>query len=396
MLKGKKILIGISGGIAAYKIPLLVRQYKKAGAEVKIILTPASLDFISPLVLSTLSGNRVLTSTISKDKTHWENHVDLALWADVFIVAPATANTIAKMANGICDNLLMAVYLSAKCPVMFAPAMDLDMYKHPSFARNREILLSYGNIEIPAEEGFLASGLIGKGRLAEPETIFWETIALFSKEGKFKGKHILINAGPTFEAIDPVRFIGNRSTGKMGIAIAQEAALQGAEVHLVLGPSTEEVLHPSVKVTRVESADEMFKACVESWKEADMAILSAAVADFKPISANNQKIKKESGVDTMSIELVKNPDILKTLGQTKKDHQLLIGFALETNNAIEYGMSKIVKKNLDLIVVNTLEDSGAGFGHSTNKVTIINKQNKINTFELKSKTLVAKDILNSI
>lgn len=396
MLKGKKILIGVSGGIAAYKIPLLVRQYKKAGAEVKIILTPASLDFVSPLVLSTLSGNRVLTSTISEDKSQWENHVDLALWADVFIVAPATANTIAKMANGICDNLLLAVYLSAKCPVMFAPAMDLDMYKHPSFEKNRATLLEYGNVEIPAEEGFLASGLIGKGRLAEPETIFWQTVALFSKEGKFKGKHILINAGPTYEAIDPVRFIGNRSTGKMGIAIAEEAALQGAKVNLVLGPSAEVVNHPLVNVIRVESAEEMYKACTQIWPQADIAILSAAVADFKPKSSTYQKIKKTPGMDEMSIDLIQNPDILKTLGQTKKENQLLIGFALETNNAIEYGKSKIEKKNLDLIVVNTLEDDGAGFGHSTNKVTIITKQNKINTFELKSKTLVAKDILNSI
>lgn len=396
MLKGKKILIGVSGGIAAYKIPLLVRQYKKAGAEVKVILTPASLDFVSPLVLSTLSGNRVLTSTISEDKTQWENHVDIALWADLFIIAPATANTLAKMANGICDNLLLAVYLSAKCPVIFAPAMDLDMYKHPSFVKNRQTLLDYGNIEIPAEEGFLASGLIGKGRLAEPETIFWHTVAQFSKEGKFKGKHILINAGPTYEAIDPVRFIGNRSTGKMGIALAQEAAMQGAKVDLVLGPSSESVNHPMVRVTRVESAEEMYKACVEVWKDVDIAILSAAVADFKPKLSTDQKIKKTPGMNEMSIELVQNPDILKTLGQNKKEHQTLVGFALETNNAIEYGKSKIEKKNLDLIVVNTLEDSGAGFGHSTNKVTIITKQNKINTFELKSKTLVAKDILNSI
>lgn len=396
MLKGKKILIGVSGGIAAYKIPLLVRQYKKAGAEVKIILTPASLDFVSPLVLSTLSGNRVLTSTISEDKSHWENHVELALWADLFIVAPATANTIAKMANGICDNLLLAVYLSAKCPVMFAPAMDLDMYKHPSFVNNRKTLLSYGNIEIPAEEGFLASGLTGKGRLAEPDTIFWQTIAQFSTTGKFKGKHLLINAGPTFEAIDPVRFIGNRSTGKMGIALAQEAAMQGAKVDLILGPSSESVKHPLVNVTRVESAEDMFTVCVEVWKQVDIAILSAAVADFKPKLSTNKKIKKSPGMDEMSIDLVQNPDILKTLGQTKKPEQILVGFALETNNAIEYGKSKIEKKNLDLIVVNTLEDDGAGFGHSTNKVTIITKQNKINTFELKSKTLVAKDILNSI
>lgn len=396
MLKGKKILIGVSGGIAAYKIPLLVRQYKKAGAEVKIILTPASLDFVSPLVLSTLSGNKVLTSTISTDKTQWENHVDIALWADVFIVAPATANTLAKMANGICDNLLLAVYLSAKCPVMFAPAMDLDMYKHPSFVRNRQTLLDYGNIEIPAEEGFLASGLIGKGRLAEPETIYWHTVAQFSKTGKFQGKHILINAGPTFEAIDPVRFIGNRSTGKMGIALAQEAALQGATVDLILGPSAEQVNHPMVSVTRVESASEMYEACVNVWKYADIGILTAAVADFKPKYSANQKIKKTSEEDGMSIELIQNPDILKTLGQTKQGSQLLVGFALETNNALEYGKSKILKKNLDLIVINTLEDEGAGFGHSTNKVTIITKQNKIDTFELKSKTLVAKDILNSI
>ncbi len=396
MLKDKKILIGVSGGIAAYKIPLLVRQYKKAGAEVKIILTPASLDFVSPLVLSTLSGNRVLTSTISENKTEWENHVDIALWADVFIIAPATANTIAKMANGICDNLLLAVYLSAKCPVIFAPAMDLDMFKHPSFEKNRKTLLEYGNIEIPAEEGFLASGLIGKGRLAEPETIFWQTVAYFSKEGKFKGKHILINAGPTYEAIDPVRFIGNRSTGKMGIAIAQEAALQGAKVDLVLGPSSEQINHPLVNVVRVESAEEMFKACISIWKHTDIAILSAAVADFKPKSSTDQKIKKTPGVDEMSINLVQNPDILKTLGRTKTESQILVGFALETNNAIEYGKIKIKKKNLDLIVVNTLEDDGAGFGHATNKVTIITKQNKIDTFELKSKTLVAKDILNSI
>jgi len=396
VLKDKKILLGVSGGIAAYKIPSLVRLYKKAGAEVKIILTPASLDFVSPLVLSTLSGNKVVTSTISADKTSWENHVELALWADVFVVAPATANTIAKMAHGICDNLLLAVYLSAKCPVMFAPAMDLDMYKHPTFTNNRKLLLSYGNVEIPAEDGFLASGLIGKGRLAEVDHILWQTIALFSKEGKFQGKKILINAGPTHEAIDPVRFIGNRSTGKMGIALAEEAARQGGEVHLVLGPTTETVNHPLVKVYRIESADELFDQCTKIWKTADIAILSAAVADYKPKSSSSQKIKKDSSASLNTIDLVENKDVLKTLGKTKKEGQVLVGFALETNNAIEFAKKKIEKKNLDFIVVNTLEDKGAGFGHSTNKVSIITKRNKIDTFELKSKTLVAKDILNSL
>ncbi|MCT4665566.1 MAG: bifunctional phosphopantothenoylcysteine decarboxylase/phosphopantothenate--cysteine ligase CoaBC [Flavobacteriales bacterium] len=394
MLEGKKILLGITGGIAAYKIPLLVRLYKKAGAEVKIIQTPASLDFVSPLVLSTLSGNPVVSHTISEDKTQWNNHVELALWADLMIIAPATANTLAKMAQGICDNLLLATYLSAKCPIIFVPAMDLDMYQHPSFLRNRKTLLEYGNIEIPAEEGFLASGLVGKGRMAEPETIYWKTVAHFST-GNLSGKKVLINAGPTYEAIDPVRFIGNRSTGKMGIALATEAALRGAEVTLVLGPSSQEIAHPNILVKRVESAQEMYEECVATFENVDLAILSAAVADFKVKNASDQKIKKKKGT-LPSLEFELNPDILAHLGTLKKDHQTLVGFALETQNAIEYGKQKLVKKNLDFIVVNTLEDAGAGFGHDTNKVILIDKRNKINKFELKSKWAVAKDIFESI
>jgi phosphopantothenoylcysteine decarboxylase/phosphopantothenate--cysteine ligase len=394
LLKGKKILLGVCGGIAAYKIPLLVRMYKKAGAEVRIIQTPASLDFVSPLVLSTLSGEKVLTHTISEDKTSWNNHVDLALWADVFVIAPATANTIAKMANGLCDNLLLATYLSCKCPVIYAPAMDLDMYKHPSFKINQEKLQLFGNIEIPAETGFLASGLEGQGRLAEPETIYWRTVAHFSS-GSLSGKRILINAGPTYEKIDPVRFIGNRSSGKMGIALAQEAALRGAEVYLVLGPTKETVYHPNIIVEHVESAQEMFNACTKIFPKMDAAILSAAVADFKPKNAVNKKIKKQDG-QIPSLEFDLNPDILQTLSFSKSENQTIIGFALETNDAVENAIKKIKKKKLDYIVLNTLEDNGAGFGHNTNKVSIITKQNKITKFELKSKTDVAKDILDNI
>ncbi|MGB0428074.1 MAG: bifunctional phosphopantothenoylcysteine decarboxylase/phosphopantothenate--cysteine ligase CoaBC [Flavobacteriales bacterium] len=395
MLAGKHILVGVTGGIAAYKIPLLVRQLKQAGAEVKLIQTPASLHFVSPLVLSTLSQNPVPHQLIASDGQTWENHVELALWADVFLIAPATANTISKMANGLCDNLLMSVYLSAKCPVMLAPAMDLDMHKHPSFHRNIARLKQDGIIEIPAETGFLASGLSGQGRMAEPETLFWQVVAQCSGEGKWKGKTILINAGPTHEAIDPVRYIGNRSTGKMGIALAQEAAMQGAEVHLVLGPSQEKIHHPNVNLYRIQTAEELLDQCLELWTKADLAILSAAVADFKPKSAKHQKIKKTE-TQNLTIELEENPDVLMQLSKNKQNHQTLVGFALETQNGLAYAQDKLKRKALDYIVLNTLSDKGAGFGFETNKITIVDKHNKITNFELKSKANVAIDILNTI
>jgi phosphopantothenoylcysteine decarboxylase/phosphopantothenate--cysteine ligase len=391
VLRGKKILIGVTAGIAAYKIPSLVRILKKAGALVQVVQTPASLGFVSPVVLSTLSGN-TCPSKFYSEEGEWNNHVELALWADLILIAPLTANTLAKMAHGFCDNLVLATYLSAKCPVFFAPAMDLDMYAHPTTRENINRLKSFGNIEIPAEKGFLASGLEGEGRMAEPETIYTSLLGHFSN-GFLNGKKILINAGPTYEAIDPVRFIGNRSSGRMGIALAEKAALAGAEVELVLGPSVIPIENPNIRVHRVESAQEMYDHCTRLFPEMDAAILSAAVADFKVTNASDQKIKKEDGADSISLTL--NPDILKTLGSIK-EKQILIGFALETNDELENAKKKIKKKNLDYIVLNSLNDKGAGFGHITNKIQIIDKENKIYDFELKTKTELASDILNTV
>ena len=395
VLNGKKILLGISGGIAAYKTASLVRLFIKAGAHVQVIMTPASKDFITPLTLSTLSKNPVYSSFYdeNEDNQKWNNHVEFGLWADLILIAPATANTLSKMANGICDNLLIATYLSAKCPVYIAPAMDLDMYIHPSTQGSFEVLESYGNTIIPAESGELASGLSGEGRMAEPENIIAFLEADLESKLPLKGKKILITAGPTYEAIDPVRFIGNHSSGKMGFDIAQSAANLGASVILVSGPSHLNIENDLVKVVRVVSAEEMYVACHKYFSDVDVVIAAAAVADYKSKNVVLQKIKKTS--TSFTIELVKTKDILASLGQIKKN-QFLIGFALETENEIENAKLKIQKKNLDLIVLNSLRDEGAGFGKLTNKITFIDKNFKVEYMELKSKVAVANDILNKV
>lgn len=393
MLHGKKIVLGVTGSIAAYKAALLVRLLKKQGAEVSVVMTASASDFISPLTLATLSGNPVQSAFTSNPETGvWNNHVELGLWADVMVIAPATANTIGKMANGICDNLLQAVYLSAKCPVLIAPAMDLDMYRHPSVKSNLEKLSAFGNRVMKAGYGELASGLTGEGRMPEPEEIVTELESLFSKKKVLKGKKVLITAGPTYEMIDPVRFIGNFSTGKMGIQLAEEAHALGAEVVLVCGPSSVSS-SPEIDRINVTSAAEMLEACEKHFESAHVAILSAAVADYRPVHQATQKIKKHEA--SMQIELESTPDILKTLGG-KKQHQILVGFALETDHELENAGKKLQSKNLDLIVLNSLQDKGAGFGHDTNKVTILHKSNKISRFELKSKQEVARDILQEI
>ncbi len=395
VLNGKKILLGISGGIAAYKTASLVRLFIKAGAHVQVIMTPASKDFITPLTLSTLSKNPVYSSFYEKENENekWNNHVELGLWADLMIIAPATANTLSKMVNGICDNILIATYLSAKCPIYFAPAMDLDMYKHPSTIESFSKLKEYNNTIIPAENGELASGLSGEGRMAEPENIIRFLEADLESRLPLKGKKILITAGPTYESIDPVRFIGNHSTGKMGFDLATCAANMGASVILVTGPSHLRIDNPSVEIIRVVSAQDMFEVCHRYYDEVDVAIASAAVADYKPKNVAVQKIKKAA--DHFTIELEKTKDILASLGENKKN-QFLVGFALETENEIENAKLKIQKKNLDLIVLNSLQDEGAGFGKSTNKVTFIDKNFNIEPMELKSKEAVAIDILNKI
>lgn len=395
ILSGKNILLGITAGIAAYKTAPLVRLFIKAGANVKVVMTPASKDFVTPLTLSTLSNNPVHSSFVNEDEDDavWNSHVELGLWADFMLVAPATANTMAKMANGVCDNLLLAVYLSAKCPIYFAPAMDLDMYKHPTTRRTFKILKSFDNIIIPATTGELASGLIGEGRMAEPEDIvkFIENDIL--NKLPLKGKTVLITAGPTYEAIDPVRFIGNHSSGKMGFEIAKSAANNGAQVILITGPTNQKVEHSLIKTISVVSAESMYNEVHKHYKTVDVAILSAAVADYKPKNVSEIKIKKKD--EALTLELTKTKDILASLGEVKKN-QLLVGFALETNNELKNAKSKLNKKNLDLIVLNSLNDKGAGFGGNTNKVTIIDKQENITKFELKSKTEVAQDLINII
>jgi phosphopantothenoylcysteine decarboxylase/phosphopantothenate--cysteine ligase len=395
VLSGKKILLGVSGGIAAYKTASLVRLFIKAGAHVQVIMTPASKDFITPLTLSTLSKNPVHSSFFKQDEENemWNNHVELGLWADLMVIAPATANTLSKMANGTCDNLLIAVYLSAKCPVYFAPAMDLDMYKHPSTISSFNSLQSFGNTLIPAEIGELASGLSGEGRMAEPENIVSFLEADLQSRLPLKGKKILITAGPTYEAIDPVRFIGNHSSGKMGFDIANSAANLGASVILVSGPTVFKVDHSLIKLINVVSALEMYDACHQFFNEVDVVIAAAAVSDYKPKQVATQKIKKAE--DNFFIELEKTKDILASLGTTKKN-QFLIGFALETENEIENAKGKIQKKNLDLIVLNSLQDEGAGFGKLTNKVTFIDKDFNVEVMKLKSKEAVADDILNKV
>ena len=391
-LENKKIIIGITGGIAAYKINYLVRDFVKAGAEVRIVMTKPTEDFVSPLTLSTLSRNKVYTDFYDENKT-WNNHVELALWADVMLIAPCTANTLAKIANGICDNFLMAVYMSAKCPVIIAPAMDLDMYAHPAVTRNLNIIESFGHKIIPAEYGELASGLIGQGRLAEPETIFRTVGNEFTDtDAAFAGKKILITAGPTYENIDPVRFIGNHSSGKMGFDLAKEAAKRGAEVTLISGPSSQKTDDKNIDVYRVTSAQEMFDEVFKHYENTDIAIMSAAVADYTPKVKATEKIKKNE--QELTIELIKNKDILRTMGE-KKTHQFLVGFALETQNEEENAKGKLVKKNLDMIVLNSLRDEGAGFANATNKIKIFTPTGG-QSFTLKSKEEVACDILNFI
>ena len=393
-MKGKKILIGVCGSIAAYKTALLIRLLMKAGAEVKVIMTPSATDFITPLTLSTLSKNPVGLNYFNSQTGEWANHVENGLWADVLIIAPATANTLGKMANGICDNLLIATYLSAKCPVFFAPAMDLDMYIHPSTKRNIDLLKSYGNRLIEVGHGELASGLSGDGRMQEPEIIFDTLRNFFLNSNSLQGKKILVTAGPTYEAIDPVRFLGNRSSGKMGFAIADQLAMRGAEVTLVSGPTHLKNKNHNIQLTLVESAQEMFKACMSDFSKMDVIIMSAAVADYKPLEIADQKIKKKS--DELSIKLVPTQDILKEMGVMKKGNQFLVGFALETENEVENAKEKLTRKNLDLIVLNSLNDIGGGFNSDTNKITIINKAGQQQSFAMKSKSEVAQDLVNVI
>ena len=395
VLSGKKIVLGISGGIAAYKTATLVRLFIKAGAEVQVIMTPASKDFVTPLTLSTLSKNPVYSTFYNEEDENasWNNHVEIGLWADLMLIAPATANTMSKMTNGTCDNLLLATYLSAKCPVYFAPAMDLDMYKHPSTLASFTALKSFGNIMIPAESGELASGLSGEGRMAEPENIIAFIENDIAEKLPLRGKKILITAGPTYEAIDPVRFIGNHSSGKMGFEIANEAAKLGAEVTLISGPAHLNVENKLIRLVRVVSAEEMYNQCHNYFENTDVAIAAAAVADYRPKNVASQKIKKQES--SFNIELERTKDILASLGQIKKN-QFLIGFALETENEIENAKAKIQKKNLDLIVLNSLQDDGAGFGTPTNKVTFIDSKFNIEPMNLKSKGKVAQDILNKV
>ncbi len=395
VLSGKNVLLGITGGIAAYKTAALVRLFIKSGASVKVVMTESAKDFITPLTLSTLSKNPVLSSFINDDEenTVWNNHVELGLWADIMLIAPATANTLSKMANGISDNLLLATYLSAKCPVYFAPAMDLDMYKHKSTQNTFNTLKSFGNIMIPASHGELASGLVGEGRMAEPEEIISFIEADVLSKLPLKNKKVLITAGPTFEAIDPVRFIGNHSSGKMGFELAVEASNLGAEVFLITGPTHISIQHSLIHVTRVTTAEEMYQKAHDAYSNVDIAILAAAVADYKPKKSATEKIKKDDTSLTIELELTK--DILASLGDIKK-HQYLVGFALETTNETENAKAKLFKKNLDAIVLNSLNDEGAGFGNSTNKITFIDKELNIIPFNLKSKADVAKDIFNEI
>ena len=395
MLSGKNILLGISGGIAAYKTTFLVRLLIKAGAQVKVVMTQSAGSFVSPLTLSTLSKNPVLMDFVNEEdgSLSWNNHVELGLWADIMLIAPATANTLSKMANGTCDNLLLATYLSAKCPVYFAPAMDLDMYKHPSTKNSLDKLQSFGNTMIPAESGELASGLHGEGRMAEPEDIISFIETDLSKGLPLTDKKVLITAGPTQEAIDPVRFLGNRSTGTMGFELAKKAANLGAKVILVSGPTHLNIDHKNIELIRVTSAQDMYEVCHEHYADMNVAICAAAVADYRPKTVASEKVKKQEG--DMKIELERTPDILMSLGEAKKN-QFLVGFALETQNELENAKGKLKKKNLDGIVLNSLKDDGAGFGGSTNKITFIDKNSEIKTFDLKTKPEVASDIWEEI
>ncbi|HEY0743471.1 MAG TPA: bifunctional phosphopantothenoylcysteine decarboxylase/phosphopantothenate--cysteine ligase CoaBC [Chryseosolibacter sp.] len=394
MLTGKKILLGVSGSIAAYKSAVLVRLLVKAGADVKVVMTKSAHDFITPLTLSTLSKNPVLTDFVKDESGQWNNHVELGLWADCMLIAPASANTLAKFASGLCDNLLSAVYLSARCEVFFAPAMDLDMLQHPSTKGNIARLQSFGNRLIEPGYGELASGLTGNGRMAEPEEIVAVLEKHFSSSQVLKGKNVLVTAGPTHEAIDPVRFIGNHSSGKMGFAIAEALAEKGAIVNLVTGPTQQHTKHPRINVKHVTSAEEMYNACATLFPTADITVLSAAVADYKPAVTATQKIKKKD--EELTLTLTKTHDIAASLGKLKHNGQIIVGFALETEQEQTNALKKLESKNFDLIVLNSLNDKGAGFGHDTNKITLIDRQQKSRTFELKSKKEVASDIVNAI
>lgn len=394
MLKNKKILLGVCGSIAAYKTALLIRLLVKEGAEVKVIMTPSALHFITPLTLSTLSKNPVFSAFSDSPDGTWNNHVELGLWADLFLIAPATSSTLGKMANAITDNLLLATYASARCPVWIAPAMDLDMWLHPANQKNIHYLTSIGNHLIEPDSGELASGLEGKGRMAEPEALCKLISKFFNENKPYQGKNILVTAGPTFENIDPVRFIGNHSSGKMGFALAEAFAQLGGKVTLVAGPSHEQVQSPQVQRVNVVSALEMYEACLQSAQTADIVVMAAAVADYRPQNTSTTKIKKKE--ETLTLELVKNPDILKALGERKQAGQILVGFALETDNELENAQTKLRNKNLDLIVLNSMRDKGAGFKTDTNQVTLISKSGEITKISLAHKSIVAKEIVNAL
>ena len=394
-LQGKHILVGVTGGIAAYKMATVIREFKKKGAEVKVVMTPMAKQFITPLTLATLSQNPILVDFFDPENGAWNSHVSLGIWADAYLIAPATANTIGKMANGIADNLLLTSYLSAKCPVFVAPAMDLDMYAHPAVQKNIETLRSRGNHIIDAEEGFLASGLTGKGRMAEPSTIVDSLEHYFNSINDLKGKKVMITAGPTYEKIDPVRFIGNYSSGKMGYALAEECASRGADVILVSGPVSLNPVHPNIKKISVESAGEMFDAAVENSSDADVEILCAAVADYTPAQRADKKIKREK-TGEMSIDLIPTKDIAAHLGKIKKEGQLMVGFALETDNEEVNAVDKCARKNLDFIVLNSLNNKNTCFQSDTNMITIFDKDGSRHPYEFKPKREVAKDIVDHI
>lgn len=393
-LKGRKIIVGVTGSIAAYKAALLIRLLKKQGAHVQVIMTSEAQNFITPLTLATLSGNPVLSSYYNTENGVWHNHVELGIWADALLIAPATANTIGKFANGITDNLLSAVYLSARCPVLIAPAMDLDMLRHPSTRNNLDTLKSFGNRIINPASGELASGLVGEGRLSEPEEIVRELEKLFSERASVKGKKVLITSGPTVEPFDPVRFVSNHSTGKMGYELAKAFDDAGAEVTLVSGPVHLKSPAETIKLVKIQTAEEMYNACLAQVTEADLVIFAAAVADYRPAEVLSQKMKKSE--DTLQWQLTKNRDIAKTLGSEKKAGQIMIGFALETDNEIENARKKLLSKNLDMVILNSLNDEGAGFGHDTNKITVIEADGSATPFVLKSKEETAWDILSIV
>ncbi|HOV12437.1 MAG TPA: bifunctional phosphopantothenoylcysteine decarboxylase/phosphopantothenate--cysteine ligase CoaBC [Bacteroidales bacterium] len=394
MLKGKKILIGITGSIAAYKIPLLIRLLKKEGADVQVLVTPTAKDFVTPLTLATLSGHPVLCEGFDPDDGAWHSHIEWGSWADIFLIAPVSANTLAKMANGLADNLLTTTYLAAKCPVFFAPAMDLDMYKHPATQKNINTICAFGHHLIAPREGELASGLCGAGRMEEPEKIVECLNNFLKKKDLLKNKNVLVTAGPTYESIDPVRFIGNHSSGLMGFEIAAVCAENGANVTLIAGPVALTITHPNIRRIDVVSASQMYQQCIKAFPEADIIIMAAAVADYTPAEVSRQKIKK-TGKD-LFLTLKSTTDILAALGKIKSKNQMLVGFALETDNESENALKKLKNKNLDLIVLNSLKDKGAGFKLSTNKVTMFNFKSEKKTFQLKSKHEVAIDIVNEI